>query len=190
MRLRPAAQGRRRILAAVAAVAALVICGQAITAAPAQAATFAGNYWVFAGNGSASWCLDANTAQGGVNGTRVQVWTCNQQSQQEWAFYRVSGNIYNIVNVRYQRCLDADFNNINQNGDQVQLWLCNGSPWQEWVFPALGEPGPFNFATISCHYNFNVIDADNSRPIGNGSKVQLWTPTGGYNQSWSTSFPL
>ncbi len=178
----------RRVLAVVAAVAALVICGQGMTAVHARAATFAGNYWVHLDVAENPWCLDANTTQGGVNGTRVQIWTCNQQSQQEWAFYQVSGDIYDVVNVRFGKCLDADFNHINQNGDQVQLWTCNGSQWQQWVFPGIGG-SPLGIFPFSCYYNLNALDADNSRPIGNGTKVQLWWPTGGLNQNWSIKSP-
>jgi len=165
-------------------LAMAALCGPILAAAPAHAATYIGTYELdSAMTPNAAWCLDANTAQGGANGTRVQIWSCNRQDQQEWQFYQVSGDVYNIVNVRYGLCLDADFNHINQNGDQLQLWTCNGTGQQEWIYPNLGTP---YFTDIFCYFNSNAVDADISKPFGNGTKVQLWWPNSPTtaNQSW------
>jgi len=190
MRVMSKARLKRRAAVAVM-VAAAALGGQILSSAPAYAATYVGTYTVGSSmSPNGVWCLDANTAQGGTNGTRVQIWSCNYQAQQQWAFYRVSGDIYNIVNVRYGMCLDADLSHIQQNGDQIQLWACNGGDQQKWVMPYLGNDPPL-FANISCYFNFNVIDADISKPFGNGTKVQLWWPDtypAGANQLWAADW--
>lgn len=75
-------------------------------------------------------CLDADLATIGGNGTRIQLWTCNGTNQQKWKFNgSVAGPIQSIYN---GRCLDGDLGQINNNGAKVQLWDCNNTAQQGW----------------------------------------------------------
>ncbi|WP_428993594.1 ricin-type beta-trefoil lectin domain protein [Microcystis aeruginosa] len=62
------------------------------------------------------------------NGSRVQVWDCNGQPQQQWSF---SGNA--LVNAG-GKCLDIHAPDMRNNGSRVQVWDCNGQPQQQWRF--------------------------------------------------------
>ena len=86
-------------------------------------------------------CLDADAGHGPItNGTKVQLWTCNGQSNQGWLCNRVSYGIClndlilkasGLVNGKSTTmCLDADLNTIGSNGTKVQLWDCNGQSQQ------------------------------------------------------------
>jgi hypothetical protein len=129
-------------------------------------------------------CLDADLNTIGGNGTKVQLWDCNGQSQQQWYLTPYGGG-YQIKNGRSGRCLDADLNTIGTNGSRVQLWDCNGSPQQTWI------PGYSGSVTdLFNHYSDRVLDADRNTIGRNGTVVQMWDlvvdiygyPV--YNQAW------
>ncbi|GAA4038909.1 phospholipase A2 [Nonomuraea soli] len=86
----------------------------------------------FAVNGGRK-CLDADLNTIGGNGTKVQLWDCNGQSQQFWIVTGKDHRGYEIRNGRdVTKCLDADLNTIGGNGTRVQLWDCNGQSQQRW----------------------------------------------------------
>ncbi|AOC52591.1 putative secreted hydrolase [Microcystis aeruginosa NIES-2481] len=73
-------------------------------------------------------CLDIHAPDMRNNGSRVQVWDCNGQPQQQWSF---SGNA--LVNAG-GKCLDIHAPDMRNNGSRVQVWDCNGQPQQQWRF--------------------------------------------------------
>jgi hypothetical protein len=123
-------------------------------------------------------CLDADANALNRNGTRIQLWTCNNTAQQSFAF-RTDGSIVSATNTGY--CLDADLNTIGGNGTRLQLWSCNGQPQQRWVFNS-GGPGDIRSA-----YNGRCIDADLNTINRDGTYMQLWDCNGQNQQRWSTS---
>lgn len=70
-----------------------------------------------------SQCLDADIYGGGKDGTRVQLWKCNNTTQQSW-FMR-SGDLA-IYNVRF-------LNNYNTVLDRNATWTGDGAPVQLWT---------------------------------------------------------
>ncbi|WP_445548175.1 protein kinase domain-containing protein [Frankia sp. CiP1_Cm_nod1] len=127
-------------------------------------------------------CLDADINYQGVNGTRVQLWTCNGSVQQQWYY---EGDLHTgalIHSVKWPgMCLDADTNTIGSNGGKVQLWMCNGFAQQRWYYR--------NTAGANAYQNGwgapygRCLDAD-SNAGWDGTRVQLWECNQTTQQQW------
>ena len=125
-------------------------------------------------------CLDADANHLGVNGTRIQLWTCNGSTQQAFAF-RGDGSIVSATSGG-QFCLDADLNTIGTNGTKLQLWTCNSQAQQRWNYGGQGT------GDIRSAYNGGkCIDADLNTIGANGTKMQLWDCNGQRQQLWNVS---
>jgi hypothetical protein len=114
-------------------------------------------------------CLDTN---GGdfANGTKEQIWTCNDSSGQGWT---LSGGTLTVDGGAY--CLDV-FNNQTADGATVDLWHCNGGQNQRWSVNSNG--------TITGIQSGKCLDVT-GQATANGTQVELWTCNGGQNQQWS-----
>jgi hypothetical protein len=71
-------------------------------------------------------CL-AVAGNGTVNGTRVQLATCNGTNAQKFRINQFS----QIVHVGSGKCLDTDFG-ATENGRFMQIWQCHGGISQKW----------------------------------------------------------
>ncbi|MGI5158395.1 lectin [Microbispora sp. CA-102843] len=114
-------------------------------------------------------CLDV-TGASQTNGTQVQIWDCNGQSNQQWTptgsgELRVYGN----------KCLDV-YNRGTADGTNVIIWDCNGQSNQQWRFNADGS--------ITAVGANKCLDAYN-QGTANGTKVIIWTCNGQANQRWT-----
>jgi len=78
-------------------------------------------------DGGVTDCLDAN-GKGTTNGTKVIIWPCNGQSNQQWTL-NSNGT---ITGVQSGLCLDVT-GASTANGALVQLWACNGQSNQQWT---------------------------------------------------------
>jgi endo-1,4-beta-xylanase len=112
-------------------------------------------------------CVDVPNA-GTADGTAVQLWDCNGQSNQQWAQtsageLRVYGN----------KCLDAGGTG---NGARVQIYSCWGGDNQKWRVNSDG--------TIVGVQSGLCLDAVGGG-TGNGTGLQLYSCWGGSNQKWS-----
>ena len=72
-------------------------------------------------------CLDISGG-GTANGTKVQLWDCNNTGAQVW-IPQSNGSYWNPQS---NRCLD-DPNGSTTAGTQVQIWDCNGTGAQNWT---------------------------------------------------------
>jgi hypothetical protein len=70
-------------------------------------------------------CVDV-IGNNNTNGVRVQMWSCNGTTAQQWTF-RADGTIQN----QGGRCLELAFGQ-NGNAGRVQIWDCNGAANQRW----------------------------------------------------------
>jgi ricin-type beta-trefoil lectin protein len=141
-------------------------------------------------------CLDAeNDAvhHPWQNGDKVQVWSCNGQSNQQWSINDTGGTatgdpIFTITNEAAPgMCLDAQSDATHfarDNGDPVQMWACNGQSNQQWV----ALLGSNNADYIESAGWATVLDAQwdgTHNPGVNGDPVQMWDyHNGAYNQQW------
>lgn len=135
-------------------------------------------------------CLDADLNTIGANGTRVQLWDCNNQLQQQW-FVGQWGNYNYFVNQASGRCLDADTNTAYWDGGVVQLWDCNNLPqqkWGVWVHDSAQRAVGFwnQWYEVNASYNnsLHYLDADLNTIGANGTKVQTWTSNLQTQQIW------
>ncbi|MET8578387.1 non-reducing end alpha-L-arabinofuranosidase family hydrolase [Streptomyces sp. NPDC005012] len=155
----------RRHLSAVfsAAVAVLAALAAMLVAEPAQAASSGALRHAASGR-----CLDlpnSNTA----NGTYLQIYDCNGQSNQQWTL--TDSNQLTVLG----RCLDVPGHSTTA-GVQLQIYACSGGANQQWRVNSDG--------TIVGVQSGLCLDAKDNG-TANGTRVQLWTCTGSSNQKWS-----
>jgi endo-1,4-beta-xylanase len=112
-------------------------------------------------------CIDVPNASTN-NGTRVQLYDCNGQSNQAWTLTSSKQ-----LTVYGSRCLDAAGSG---NGSAVQIYSCNGQTNQQWNVNSNG--------TITGVQSGRCLDVWGT---GNGQQVQLYDCTGQANQRFSLS---
>ena len=170
-------KARFKQAASVLAVAVLLVTGWDV---PASAAGRTGAFNLISVRGRR--CVDADTNTIGHDGTRVQLWGCNDEPQQHWTFY-TDGTIRSSYG---GKCLDADTNTINRNGTKVQLWGCNGALQQKWRF----VPGvSVRSRRVISRYSGRCLDADTNTIGRDGSVVQLWDCNSQSQQDFRISYP-
>ncbi len=110
-------------------------------------------------------CLDVPNASRN-NGTRVQLYDCNRQSNQSWTY---TSN--KQLRVYGDRCLDAAGSG---NGAAVQIYSCHSGTNQQWNINANG--------TISGVQSGRCLDVWST---ANGAQVQLYDCHGQPNQRFN-----
>ena len=115
-------------------------------------------------------CIDVPNATQ-TNGTQVQLYDCNGQSNQQWTYtsgkqLRVYGN----------KCLDANGAGTAQR-HRVIIWDCNGQANQQWNVNSNG--------TITGVQSGRCLDVWGT---ANGQQIQLYDCHGQTNQQWRTDF--
>lgn len=115
-------------------------------------------------------CLDAN-GQGTTNGTKVILWTCNGQANQQWKL-NVNGT---VTGVQSGLCLDVSGAGT-ANGTLVQLWTCNGQTNQGWTRP---DPTLAHFS-IGHDLAYIIPDLKEALALNPGLKFMAnpWSPPG------------
>ncbi|MET8149947.1 endo-1,4-beta-xylanase [Actinoplanes sp. NPDC049668] len=112
-------------------------------------------------------CIDVPNASQN-NGTRVQLYDCNGQTNQTWTL-----TSSRQLTVYGSRCLDAAGSG---NGSAVQIYSCNGQANQQWNVNSNG--------TITGAQSGRCLDVWGT---GNGQQVQIYDCNGQANQRFSLS---
>ncbi|WP_030301633.1 RICIN domain-containing protein [Streptomyces katrae] len=121
-------------------------------------------------------CLDVD-ANGGANGTVVQIWQCNGTTQQRWYLWNNGA----LESYRFPgKCLDADLNGGGNNGTKVQIWDCNNTSQQSWSHPS----GDRAFYNARFYGGGNIVMDRDANVLGNGARVQLWQKNFQSQQWW------
>ena len=123
--------------------------------------------------------LDA-AASGTTNGTKVDIWSSNNGSNQKWIFTNTGGNWYKIQpSYNTRLCLDV-YGANNANGTVVDLWQDNGSSSQRWLMTPVsgGYTLTPQCAPGLCLDVYGAFTA-------NGTQIDIWPANGGSNQTWS-----
>jgi len=116
--------------------------------------------------GASGKCADVNGASS-ADGTRIQLWTCNGGTNQQWTR---DGNTLRSLG----KCMTAVG---TADGGQVQLSTCAGTGAQNWT----ATNGTLvNQASNKC------LDA-NGASSANGTQLIVWSCHGGANQRWTLS---
>ncbi|HEV3360269.1 MAG TPA: lectin [Pseudonocardiaceae bacterium] len=118
-------------------------------------------------NKALGFCLDTDHSGTG-NGTKVQVWGCDNTGAQEWAV--VSDGTLQALG----GCLDVS-NSGTANGTLVQHWTCNDTGAQQWQVQSNGSL--LNPQSGKC------LD-DPSGSTTNGTQLQLYTCNASNAQIW------
>jgi lysophospholipase L1-like esterase len=112
-------------------------------------------------------CADV-TGIGTANGTTVQLYDCNGQTNQSW-----NHTASRQLTVYGTKCLDASG---QTNGSSVIIWDCDGQTDQQWTVNTNGSVT--NARSGLC------LDA-NGQGTANGTRLILWTCNGQPNQRWT-----
>ncbi|KIR66723.1 lipase [Micromonospora haikouensis] len=110
-------------------------------------------------------CVDVPNASR-ANGTRVQLWDCNRQSNQSWTYTSTKQ-----LQVYGDMCLDAAGTG---NGAAVQIYGCHGQANQQWNVNSNG--------TISNVQSGRCLDVWST---ANGAQIQLYDCHGQTNQRFN-----
>ncbi|MEO3876230.1 ricin-type beta-trefoil lectin domain protein, partial [Nonomuraea sp. B12E4] len=114
-------------------------------------------------------CLDVPNA-GTADGTAVQLWDCNGQSNQQW-----TPSSAGELKVYGSKCLDAAGTG---NGARIQIYSCWGGDNQKWRVNSDG--------TIVGVQSGLCLDAVGAG-TANGTGLQLYSCWGGNNQKWTVT---
>jgi len=106
-----------------------------------------------------------------TNGTQLQIWDCNSNSNQRWT-YTTSNKQLTVYG---NKCLDASGRGTT-NGTAIIIWDCSGQTNQQWNINSNG--------TITGVQSGLCLDAVGAA-TGNGTKLQLYSCHGGTNQQWT-----
>jgi hypothetical protein len=153
---------------------------QRSTTGTAAAAVDPGPYIIESVKFGRCWDADVNTIN--ANGTKMQLWDCNETAPQQafWLTQNPEG-YFRFQNYQSGRYLDAHLNSIGKNGTKVQLWdFIAGGKNQWWSMTEIPE-GYLRFQTPAGPRH---LTAEGS--VGaNGTRLQLWDfIAGGQNQWW------
>jgi type 1 glutamine amidotransferase len=116
--------------------------------------------------GASGKCVDVSGGST-ADGTKVQLWTCNGGTNQQWAR---NGNTLRSLG----KCMTVAG---TADGSQVQLSSCTGSTNQNW---STQSDGTLRTSGGKC------LDA-NGGSSANGTQLIIWTCHGGTNQRWTLS---
>jgi endo-1,4-beta-xylanase len=114
-------------------------------------------------------CVDVPNATT-TNGTQVQLYDCNGNSNQQFT-YTASKQLQVYGN----KCLDANAQGT-ADGTAVIIWDCNGQANQQWNLNSNG--------TITGVQSGKCLDA-NGAGTANGTKIIIWSCNGQSNQQWT-----
>lgn len=120
-------------------------------------------------------CMD-DTGNSSNSGTKIQIWTCNGGTAQNWTYYPDTdpGDAGELT--IHGKCLDI-VNQGTTNGSKLQLWSCTGRTNQQWYI--VGSEGElYNPISGKC------ID-DPFSSTTNGKQLDIWTCNGGHQQAWT-----
>jgi hypothetical protein len=105
-----------------------------------------------------------------TNGTAVQLWDCNGQTNQSW-----TATASRQLTVYGTKCLDASGRGT-VNGTAVIIWDCSGQANQQWNVNTNG--------TITGAQSGLCLDT-NGRAAANGTRLVLWACDGQPSQQWA-----
>ncbi|MBC9713162.1 endo-1,4-beta-xylanase [Streptomyces sp. TRM66268-LWL] len=112
-------------------------------------------------------CVDVPNSST-TDGTQVQLWDCNGQTNQQWTT-TASGEL----RVYGNKCLDAAG---TANGSRVQIYSCWGGDNQKWRLNSDGS-----IVGVQSGRCLDAVGAGTA----NGTGIQLYTCSGGSNQKWT-----
>lgn len=119
-------------------------------------------------------CMDVYGSKTG-NGTRVQLWDCNDNSNNKNQRWVINGYVLKSY-LDISKCLDLKKSNTS-NGTDIHLWGCNGTKAQRWIYDGVSKQIRYldNWNKCIDFYNGNTAS---------GTRVQIWDCHSGDAQRW------
>jgi len=114
-------------------------------------------------------CLDVDWVNQRRNGTKVQVWACNEHDQQLWTLRD------GVVRSLAGKCLEVFAPDLRKNGGRVQVWDCNGTVQQRWQLRG----------TRLVNGGGKCLDVPAHVQRTNGTPLQVWECNTYIQQRWS-----
>ena len=109
--------------------------------------------------GAGGQCVDVTGDDTGVDGSAVQLWTCQSYAVDQHWYHNTNGSLETLG-----RCLDI-IGNGTANGTKVELWDCNNVGGQNWQQQANGSL--LNPQSGRC------LDSPSGVTL-NGTRLQIW----------------
>lgn len=116
------------------------------------------------------------------NGTRLQIWTKNNSSAQQWRVERQADGLYTIHNPASNKRLDVR-NGQAVRGSAIQIYTANNSCAQKWSI--VGSNNTYNIQS-ACATKLS-LDITGGAINTNGTKVQLYNRNTSSAQRWTFS---
>ncbi len=141
-------------------------------------------------NANSNLCLDVYQGHS-ANGTNVDQWTCNGNSNQYWTRYFVgyvggNGAPIDIIvpNNSASSCLDVYGRSLSA-GANVDIWTCNSGLNQDWVdVYSSGYDFYYDYNTlVNNPSHIMALDVQNASKAS-GANVWQWSVTYGTSQFW------
>ena len=135
--------------------------------------------WFNVVNAKSGLCVDA-AAWGTANGTVLQQWSCGaQQSNQEWQFQAVNGDLRKVASRGAAAEVWDVANTATANGSPTQLWAYGGGANQQWT-PAQRADGNYQLVGKASNRCLTVAGASTA----NGAALQIADCDGSAAQGW------
>ena len=128
-------------------------------------------------NKSSGKVLDV-TGASNSDGAKMQQWTSNGGTNQQFKVIDVGGGYYKLIAMNSGMALD-DPNFSTASGTQLQQAIDNGSDAQKWQIVNMGG----GYYKLTCKASGLVMDVSNSSKA-DGAPVQQWTDNGSDAQRW------
>jgi hypothetical protein len=123
-------------------------------------------------SGIAGKCLD-DYAQSAINGTKVDIYTCNNTAAQQWSMQK-NGSTIMLVNTN-GACLD-NYGNKNANHNPVIVYTCNkNDAAQQWLQVGTALKNPATGKCLDDPYSTTVDGTQLGIYTCNGTGAQQWT---------------
>jgi hypothetical protein len=177
------------VTVAAAALAAMSLLG----GSPAFAATHGSSPRVVPSiandnieSGTSGYCLDVNSSDYPADTNQIQLWPCNSNREQLWAFEGTQL----VNNPPSSWCLDADSTDgggFPSDGEAIQLWACNTNGEQTWkaVYVRSSGNGTREYNIENVAHPGYCLDANSTNYPSEGDPVQLWACDANNEQLWS-----
>ncbi|GAA3962878.1 RICIN domain-containing protein [Allohahella marinimesophila] len=114
------------------------------------------------------------------NGSNVQQWVGNGQTNQQWILVDAGDGYSTLVSVNSGKALDVADSSTTDGGN-TQIWSSAGAANQQWRIENLGD----GYYRLINRHSGKALDVEGGAGmIDDGANVQQWTPNGQTNQHW------
>lgn len=128
-------------------------------------------------------CVDL-TSGNTSNGTNIQQWACEDNSNMLFRLVEAGGGYYQIKHASSGKCLDVSGYGTS-NGSNIHLWSCHGGNNQLFAIASNTSTSDITDFTIRDKNSGKCLDLSGGNS-SNGTNIQIWScNSGNANQNFS-----